>query len=352
MYFSQGVWEGFSGLWATHPPLEKRIRAIEPNWDGKLVASGAASIQLGDQAAGFAGSAPTAPTAPTGASAASAVSPPGSAVPTDIVDHAVEHVGEPNEGHRHYASELIAALPPIILDAVHEPYSARALVYCLLMDMDPVIRKKQIEILHLNAPIDLVRVVAKLIKIVDGLDVRTRLPLVDMALSSLRSMCATQYQEFRTCFVKLAQADSKIDLFEWTLSQVLMRHLQPQFEKVRSPGIQYYSILQLSEPISKLLSVVAAAGNDEAAAKLSFARGASHLPELQLTHFASSSNSFDQLREALAVLVTVVARERGRIVDACAAAICADNNVTWQEAELLRGISDLLDCPMPPLLVS
>ena len=35
---------------------------------------------------------------------------------------------------------------------------------------------------------------------------------------------------------------------------------------------------------------------------------------------------------------------------AAAAAICADSEVRVEEAELLRGICDMLDCPMPPLL--
>jgi hypothetical protein len=38
------------------------------------------------------------------------------------------------------------------------------------------------------------------------------------------------------------------------------------------------------------------------------------------------------------------------LVDASAAAICADAEVRVEEAELLRGICDMLDCPMPPLL--
>jgi hypothetical protein len=38
------------------------------------------------------------------------------------------------------------------------------------------------------------------------------------------------------------------------------------------------------------------------------------------------------------------------LVDACAAAICADAAVDVAEAELLRAICDMLDCPMPPLL--
>jgi lysyl-tRNA synthetase class 2 len=37
-------------------------------------------------------------------------------------------------------------------------------------------------------------------------------------------------------------------------------------------------------------------------------------------------------------------------VAACAATICADREVTVAEAELLRGVCDMLHCPMPPLL--
>ncbi len=56
------------------------------------------------------------------------------------------------------------------------------------------------------------------------------------------------------------------------------------------------------------------------------------------------------LQEALAVLATVAPRHRGRLIDACAASICQDGQVNVREAELLRGVSDLLDCPMPPLV--
>ena len=57
-----------------------------------------------------------------------------------------------------------------------------------------------------------------------------------------------------------------------------------------------------------------------------------------------------QLDQALGELSKVAAKHRERLIDACAAAICADEEVKIREAELLRGISDMLDCPMPPLL--
>lgn len=340
MYFSQGVWEGISGLWATHPPIEKRIQAIEPGWSGKFL--GQAKKQdfaLDSRSAGFSGGSNAAESAPV------------SEVPTSIVDHAIDHVGEPNQLHRHYAADLLSNLPNVILDNVHEPYAARAIVYCLLLDSQADVRGVQLKSLQRNTTTDIYTLVHKLAPHVDALDTRARLPVIDLALPSLRAMCAAQYKEFKHCFVELARADQQIDLFEWMLSQVLMRHLQPQFERVSSPRVQYYSLLQLGEPLSVLLSSVSAAGNPADVAKQSFAKGAAHLPDVKLEH-QPGTRSLDGLRDSLKLLSTVNAKHRGRIVDACAAAICADDHVTWQEAELLRGISDLLDCPMPPLLVS
>jgi Zn-dependent protease with chaperone function len=34
-FFAQGFRSGFAGLWATHPPLDERIRAIDPSFDGQ-----------------------------------------------------------------------------------------------------------------------------------------------------------------------------------------------------------------------------------------------------------------------------------------------------------------------------
>jgi hypothetical protein len=43
-------------------------------------------------------------------------------------------------------------------------------------------------------------------------------------------------------------------------------------------------------------------------------------------------------------------KHRARLVDACAACICADQSVSVEEGELLRAICDMLNCPMPPLV--
>ncbi len=98
------------------------------------------------------------------------------------------------------------------------------------------------------------------------------------------------------------------------LSQVVLRHLSPQFEPVRSPSIRYDRLQRLSEECSILLSTVAAAGNNRRIAELSFQQGAEHLPELQLTWKPPSPNALDKLQPVLARLNQVAAKQRGRVV--------------------------------------
>jgi hypothetical protein len=74
------------------------------------------------------------------------------------------------------------------------------------------------------------------------------------------------------------------------------------------------------------------------------------IADVPLTFMPRDACGLPQLQEALETLVHVVPKHRGRVVDACAEVICADGRVQIPEAELLRGIADLLDCPIPPFV--
>lgn len=332
MYFAPGV----GSLFATHPPLADRIRCLDPQWDGKypqpLSVAGVAAIAA-EGAAGFAGDGPDLLRRN---------------VPVEVVRHAADQVGNPTEIHRLYAAELVAAMPPEVVDAAHDPYGARAVIFASLLDMDPGIRAVQLDTLKKLAEPGVYDLTLKLIPQVDRLDVRAYLPLVDMTLSALRALSQSQYAQFSRCFVKLVQADKRLGLFEWTLHQILLRHLRPQFEKVRPPQTVYYGLQQLGEPCSVLLSTLARASqcNDQFA----FDSGARLLPEVPIKFLPAEQCGLNELHAALEKLTQVAAKQRGRLVDAAAAAICADAEVHVEEAELLRGICDMLDCPMPPLL--
>ena len=183
---------------------------------------------------------------------------------------------------------------------------------------------------------------------VNQLDVRARLPLVDMTLPALRALSRSQYETFSQSFVQLVQADKRLGLFEWTLHQILLRHLRPQFEPVGHRRSSTTDCSGLTEQCSVLLSVLARASQRDDRYRIRCRCPAAVECPVQL--LPPEACALDALEDALARVVADGAEVRQRLVDACAACICADAAVNVSEAELLRAICDMLDCPMPPLL--
>jgi Zn-dependent protease with chaperone function len=335
MYFA----EGLTSIFATHPPLDERIRRIDPSWDGTYPPPLPEDAVVGfdRQAAAFAGA------APHGEELLEVEN-----IPLQVVKYAADQVASPSEIHREYIRELVAAMPPAVVDAAHDPYGARAFIYASLLDRDADVRMNQLRMLEQTAEPNVFELTLSLAKSVNQLDVRARLPLVDMTLPALRALSPSQYDQFMHCFTELVRADQRLGLFEWALHQILLRHLRPQFEKLQPKPIVYYGLQRLGGPISCLLSALARASqHDDATA---FEAGARHLPEVGVQLLPAESCGLNDLNQALQELARVAPRHRGRLIDACAACICADRSVNVAEAELLRAVCDMLDCPMPPLL--
>src|SRR4051812_5846134 len=336
MYFAEGV----ASLFATHPPLDQRIRRVEPEWDGKFPPALPADAIVGldaDGAEGFID-------APSAAQPDVYTTP----VPVRAVQTAAEHVANPTEVHRTYVQELLANIPRPLIDASHEPYGARALIFALLLDSNADVRTAQLHALEQAAEPNVFELTLQLTKFANQLDVRAQLPLVDMAIPALRALTRSQYDEFAKCFLQLVQADNRISLFEWTLHHILLRHIRPQFETVRPPQIAYYGLQQLGRQCSVLLSAFAhASQSDDQAA---FEAGARQIPEVKLELLPEEDCRLGPLDDALAELAKVAPKQRARLVSAAAACISADNAVNVYECELLRAVCDMIDCPMPPLV--
>lgn len=336
MFFGRAT-SGLSAMFSTHPPLGERIRRIDPSWDG-------AFPELPRQAVG----APQAAAAPAAAGFAGAEADASAAADLEDV---VAGVGQATPAHLEYAANLIARIPESVVAAAHESYGARALVYALLLDREAGPRQVQLGCLKAAADRGVHEETVRLASIVEGLDPRMRLPLLEIALPALRRLTVWQYQRFQENLVELIEADDRLDLFEWSLQRILLRDMDAHFGRVDPGRVRHDSIRSVRSPLALLISVLAYVGDrNPQAAERAFAEAWRELPLPSMRLLPLEECSFDDLDSALVELDHAAPQVKKRVLGAAVACIHADRQVTADEAELLRAVSALMSCPMPPIL--
>ncbi|MGE3822386.1 MAG: M48 family metallopeptidase, partial [Isosphaeraceae bacterium] len=182
MFFSQGVFS-LSRLLATHPPLEERIRRLDPQFSGAFPREPEGrtvtfSAEERDEAAARAvGLADASRSVARGVAAPSRVD----TTPYRLSPHeALASVGAPSEAHMEYANELLHGLPPILNEAARDPFSARAVVYALLIDEDENVAQGQLDHLDSGGARGTAVETLRLLPAVRSLGRSARIPLADL----------------------------------------------------------------------------------------------------------------------------------------------------------------------------
>lgn len=337
MFFGQAVRVAFNTFLATHPPLRKRIKRLDPGWDGKFPELGAASsaavassFDAGDQAAGFAG-------------ATAAV---------DETTSLLDSIGQLDEQHIDYSRQLIDSITDRVLQAAHEPGGARTVVYALLFAADPATREQQLAQVEQTEDAGTLQTLIKLLPDIEQLGVEYRLPLLDICIPVLKTLYHDQYREFRLLVLALMRADDHIDLFEWCLHRLLVRHLDPVYSRVRPPKIRYDDIEKLEKHCAVLLAALAYAGAEsDSQAQHAFTQGMAELGFSEAKLPGKRQAALNEIDKALAELNSLTPLQKPRLIKACAQCVVADDKILPQEVELVRAVADSLDVPLPPRLV-
>jgi Zn-dependent protease with chaperone function len=295
LYFGNGLGEAFLGLFATHPPIEARIQAIDPGFDPANISK----------------SAP--PPLPQQKSAAKI---PGLAA----------------------AGVALASIPEFARAEARETAGATALIYALLLSDDDATRERQLAGLTVSPEerAEIARDIGRRGEIGDAIAV------MDLSLPALRQLSQAQYATFRENIRQLIACDGKVDLFEFVLHKALVRHVDHFFTKSRGPAVRYRAIDPLRADVATVLSALAwQAGDDSPARDAAFQAGASGLGQMTRANgcdFAALDAALDRIASA------DNATKRG-VLTACSQAVRHDGVILPREAALLRAISDVLACP-------
>jgi hypothetical protein len=169
---------------------------------------------------------------------------------------------------------------------------------------------------------------------------------------ALRQMSPAQMREFRSGVKALVEADTNLTMFEYALQRLLLRHLVTYFVKQPSRRPRYTTYEPLVQPTNDVLSALARRGQSSPeGASTAYAAGVKALgwPGAQFAYSSEGPVDFMRLDAALRTLDLASRPLKKQILHACATIVGADCRLTVEEGELLRAISDSIDCPMPPL---
>jgi hypothetical protein len=331
----------FQGLFRTHPPIDDRIRRLEPQWDGEFP-----QVTLPEISEGM-----SSPPDPLASPMSAFAEPPTEAA----VSEAVAHIGSPLPAQLAYARSLHASLPDLWLHAVHQAPMAQAMVFGLLLADDEVLLgSEMLAVAELTDP-QTADLALRFHSEAGDRSSAQKIALIDMAMPTLRNLSPDEYRRFNEVVQALIESDRRVDLFEYTLSRMIQRHLARHFDRVGPTPVKFRSLRVLVPDVRILLSTLARVGSrSEEEAAQALRQGAKVL-QLSGEHAQLLSAGECTLRNvdnALSRYDAATPALKKSLILACAATVMADDRVTDREIELIRAIGDAVDCPVPPFVAS
>ncbi len=358
MFFGQGIKVRLSGLFDTHPPLEERIARAHARFDRagyrKTRASAVAEVSSSVEASRKGISQKDAATAVLAASMGFA-GRRGADLGTGwgrSAGESAQLVGSMDGAKVDYAARLLQGLPAGLREKLRGPAGARAALVALLLAPKDDVMTVQLDALAAKGMGALAAEARAAEAMTRRLGAAFHLPLIDLALPALKSLPEEERSGLITALEAVIHADRRVSLHEFVVLTLARGQLAPR-GKPGAAGSKRIAELQGAAMI--VLSLVVHAGtrqdaSGERGAALAAAMRAGTremgLPESD----AATALTLEVAAEALENLKHLAPMQKAVLIKGLFAAVTHDGSIRVMEAELMRMVGAVLDCPLPPLL--
>jgi Zn-dependent protease with chaperone function len=343
LMFSNAMGSALANALSTHPPLDQRIKAILPHWDGtwpeislpeieaRRIRDVPVSAHLEGAMAGFMD-------IPDKVTAEQAMT-------------ALDRIGQPTPDEIDAAIHISSLIPPEMRGLIRDTEGAQAAVFGMLLSGDPAARAREEAALAGLVDDRTSSTAREIAGQIQHWHSARLIAMVDLALPSLRRLTAAEYGRFAHILTQLIAADGHMDLFEFMLQKIVRRHLDLHFRRTPPPKAEVGRIQDAAPEASAIISAFAALSGEPgspghgkalAAANRALAEHAIQwTPEL-------TTVSLERVDEALDRFDRAVPMVKKQLIYLCANVVFADGQVSNHEAELLRAVGDTIGCPVPP----
>ncbi len=319
MFFSaSGSW--VNRMLATHPPLEQRIRAVKPQWDGTFSTDHAA---------------------PNRSDLAS----------TDARQLApLHHSQTSNERSREWGESRMHDLPAARLQLQQMGEEAQMLtqeqsvllVLALLMSQSRTLPDSVVQKLTpmIGEAIEALPIWQQK---VEALNVVERIVWFDLAMPALRRFSQTFLQEFLIELEQVSRLDGDYSMFDFMLIHAIHRRIRSISVPAIVEDVRFWKLQELNHEIALLLAMIECEGDErswQAASELFF--------EFTQTTLSRVEADYSQLVVVLDQLSLAASSVKNQILRLVEVAIAADGRISAKEYELMRIMADAMGLVLAP----
>ncbi len=355
MLFGEGSRRTFASLFATHPQLTDRIKALDPNFDPREIAElrqrfahQAPDGLAEDFTAGFAPAGTT-----LGRPTPAPVPVPGSGRHAITAEQVVARAGTFTPADLKYGAALHARLPDDVRQLATQPTTAPAAVIALLLaPPSEALQARQLaSVVQRMGPAQ-ARDAAVLAAQMAKLPQELRMPFVALALPQLAAHPRRDQDALVAVLNDLAVADGTVTMFEYCLTRLVWNYLLDGADPSRRSKVGNGSLHAVRPVVTTLLATLAvASGGDPDISARAFHGALQRLYGDLATPDSPRRLSWQQMLDSgWSALDALAPKAKQALVEAMVESVMHDGTVTAAEAEMLRAACGLMHVPLPALL--
>ena len=359
LYFAEGVSSLFSNLTATHPPLKKRIKKVEPSWNGKFpdysrsrnIKDRKHAKEKLDKEAARKARAEKVNMAVAGreldqnSDVKSRRRSKKERFVQGAIAAAMMQVGTMHEDTIEEVQKEISELDKRILDRLNEPLGAQAVLLSLLYD--GAYKDELYGVVQEENPYLLLEFASFQRENHKGLKKQSSL-IVSLSLNALKSLSVEQYKRFKKIVEAFVTADKKVTLFEWSLQYIIQRPLEMHLGLRAVPKKSSNHLGAIKSEVEVIYSMLAQAQyDDEIEAQEAFdvtkrklkAGALEYVPREQIDHekFIGAVLAIERAKPAIAE----------RIFEGVLYSVKHDGKVSAEEDTFIHAVAQLMQVPLP-----
>ncbi len=329
---SLNMW--LSSLLASHPPIEERINALDPQGylsQAETTAPKAIQPEVSK------------PNDSTAQLSAILLAPAALATNASTIE---QSIGNPQMAHIEYAEKLYAAIPSALKDQCHKVQEAPLLLNAILMASSEKIANKAPQVLASRLSDDDFSKIHQYTKQIKALGPLFLLPLIDIILPTFNQNASEDKSNLIAGLEMLAAIH--ISLFSFSVVAMIKKSAT---HPVTSKSTKQLPTQTLLKEISELMRfIVTCTNNDEQSSKALYTKLMKTFSNKTMPDFERLDFDALDFQKRLYQLNLLYPLGKEKLIHACLVCVETDQKINIEEAQAVRAIAACLNCPIPPIL--